>query len=133
MYDFQITTPAATAKSSPQRTELVLTTGVIDQVQIAFPPGPSGLLHVLIQVGSSTLWPRNEGEGFAWDDFTIDFRPLYELRNPPVLEAVTWNEDDFYEHLVTIRINLIPPELAFGSGEELGILQRLERAIFGRR
>lgn len=133
MYDFAITTPASTAKASPLRTELVLHTGVVDQVQVAFPPGPVGLLHVLIQLGGSTLWPPNEDEGFAWNDFTIVFRPFYELRNPPILEVVSWNEDDFYDHLVSVRINIIPHEVVFGSGEELGILQRLERAIFGRR
>lgn len=137
MFDFPITTPANTTKAAPLRTDLELIKGVIDQVQIAFPPGPQGLLHVTIERGGSLLWPSNEGDGFAWDDFTIDYGPLYEIEDDPVtLQAVTYNLDDSFEHQVNIRINIVPRELIFPEPlptEELGILQRLERVLLRRR
>lgn len=134
MHDFPITTPPNTTKASPLRTELPLLAGLIDQVQIAFPPGPQGLLHVTITRGSSLLWPVNEGDGFASDAFTIDFNPRLILADEPLdLAALTWNDDDSFSHQVNVRINVVDPELALGISPELGILQRLERTLFGRR
>jgi len=134
LYDYLVTTPANTTKASPTRTDLPLRRGMIDQVQIAFPPGPMGLLHVVIERGGSPLWPANVGAGFASDNFTIVFNPLYELVAAPLaLTAVSWNEDDSYSHQVAIRVNVVPAHLYYPDRQELGILQRLERILLGRR
>ena len=130
MFDFAITTAANVTKASPTVTELPLDKGVIDRVQIAFPPGPQGLLHVVIYRGSSILWPRNEGEGFAWDDFTLEFNPFYKLLEEPLgLEARTWNDDDAYEHQVTIRFNVVLEEIIFPRPESPGGIAKILRAL----
>lgn len=133
MFVFNITTVSGTTKASPLLTELPLVAGVIEQVQLAFPPGPEGLLHVVIEQGGAALWPRNGDDGFAWNSFTVDFRPLFKLTTEPtLLHARTWNDDDFYDHQVTVRFNIIPEEVAFPPREDLGILRRMERLLFGR-
>lgn len=134
MFDFPITTPANTTKADPVRTDLKLHVGVIDLVHVAFPPGPQGLLHVTIERGGSLLWPRNEGDGFAWDDFTIVFNPIYELEDEPLtLTAVTWNEDDTFSHQVNVRINVQRRELCLPQHPEVGLLEQLTTRLFGRR
>lgn len=134
MYDFPISTPANTTKAAPQRTLLTLHAGVIEQVHVAFPPGPQGLLHVQLERGGNPLWPNNQDDGFAWDDYTIIFAPAYELSAAPYhLEAITWNLDDTFVHQVTIRVNIVPRELVFPDRAELGILQDITRRLFGRR
>jgi len=134
MFDFAVSTPANTTEADPQRTDMPLVRGVIDQVQVHFPPGPQGLLHAVIYRAGSPLWPRNVGDSFASDDFPIVFSPFYELEAEPLqLTAVTWNEDDSYAHQVNIRFNVVPRDLVFPDRAELGILEQLRRAILGRR
>ena len=134
MYDFPVTTPANTTEANPTRTELLLDVGVIDQVEVAFPPGPQGLLHVRILRGASVLWPRNGGEGYAWDDDTLRFNPLYVLEEAPLaLEAVSWNDDDTYDHQVTLRFNVVPAEVAFPPRAADSLVERLGDVLLGRR
>lgn len=133
MYDFAITTPANTTKAAPQRTDLPLRPGIINLVHVAFPPGPQGLLHVTLERAGSLLWPENEGDGFAWDSFTIIFRPLYSLLAEPVtLTAVTWNLDDTFAHQVNVRFSVQSPELALPQHPEAGMLEALVRRLFRR-
>ena len=134
MYDFEVTTPANTARSDPTRTDMQLHKGVIDLVQIAFPPGPQGHLHVLIERGDSVVWPRNEGAGFVADRETITFAPFYELDDEPLtLEAVTWSDDDTFPHTIHIRLNVVPREIAFPSRPELPLITKMAGLLFGRR
>lgn len=133
MFDFPITTPANTTKADPQRTELRLRAGVITLVHIAFPPGSQGLLHVTVERAGSLLWPENEGDGFASDNFTVIFTPLYDLQAEPVtLTAVTYNLDDTFAHLVNIRISVQESAIALPQRLDLGVLERLFTRLFRR-
>jgi hypothetical protein len=133
MYRFPITTAKSITKAKATRTRLDVITGVIDQVNIAFPPGPQGLLHVAIYRSGALLWPPNDDDGYAFEDYTLAWNPLYRLGDEPLeFTAVTWNEDDTFSHLVVIRFNIVPVETYFPERQELGILQRVERAILGR-
>lgn len=133
MFSFDVTTAANVTKASPTRTSMQLIRGLIDLVEVAFPPGSQGLLHVVIERGGAPLWPNNVGEGYTWDDYTLRFSPLYELAAAPLaLYAITWNEDDAFSHRVTLRFNIVPVEVYFPPRPELGILQRLDR-LLGRR
>ena len=134
MFDFAVSTPANTTQAAAQRTDMALEVGVINLVHIAFPAGPQGLLHVVIERGGSTLWPRNRADGFAWDNFTIAFNPMYEIEAAPeLLTALTWNDDDTFAHQATLRFNVVPFEVAFPPRPEIGILQQLTGMFTSRR
>lgn len=134
MFDFAVSTPANTTEDAPQRTDLDLVRGVIDLVHVAFPPGPQGLLHVQIEQGGSALWPRNPGDGFAWEDFTIEFNPRHEITSDPAqLTAVTWNDDDTFGHQVTLRFNVVPREFIFPERADVPLLQSIAGMLTGRR
>lgn len=108
IYRFGITTPANTLESSKQKTILKLARGVIHQLDIIFPPGPIGLLHLHINRGLHQVWPSNASDNFAIDNNVISFREHYELVQEPLeLEAYTWNADDTYEHSLVIRVGLL--------------------------
>ena len=133
MHRFAITTSANVSKANAKRTLLRVGPGVVDKIDVAYPPGPQGLLHVAIYREGALLWPVNDDDGFAWDDFTLTWNPLYRLDDEPLaFQAFTWNEDDTFAHQVVIRMNIVPLETYFRDREELGILQRLERSLFGR-
>jgi len=119
IYDFEISTPANTARTAPVETTLELTPGVIHKLDILFPPGPAGLLHMVIMRELTQLWPSNPDGNFASDDEVISYPEYYDLLEAPhELQAVTWNEDDTYDHIVHVRF---------------GILESWQLGIEGRR
>jgi len=109
IYRFGITTPANTTEDNKQKTVLLLAKGVIHQLDIDFPPGPSGLAHIEINRALHQVWPTNPAQNFAGDNVHISFHEHFELKDEPLqLEAYTWNEDTAHEHTITIRIGLLP-------------------------
>lgn len=110
IFSFSITTPANTAETAKLPTVLKIGYGIIHQIDIQFPMGPSGLLHLHINNALNQVWPYNTGEDFALDATTVRFREFIKsLEEPFQLTAYTWNEDDTYEHTVFIRIGILPP------------------------
>ena len=106
-YRFTLTVPANTPESDPVRMTLPLTHGIIHRVEIGFPPGLAGLVHVAIYRFEHQLWPSNPGEWFAWDGYNIAFNEDYWLIEKPFeLEVRGWSEDDTFDQPVIIRIGI---------------------------
>jgi len=114
-YAFNITTPAQTPETNKLKTVMKLFRGLINKVEIQFPPGPAGLLHVHINRANHQVWPANAESHYIGDDQTIVIPAKYELDQPPFqFECFTWNEDDTFDHLVIIRFDIelaIPEQL----------------------
>lgn len=107
-YSFSISTPKDTTESNKQETILKLTRGIVHQVDILFPPGPAGLLHLHINAALHQVWPFNVIDNFATDNEKITFREHFEITGAPhELRAYTWNEDDTYPHKVIVRIGIL--------------------------
>ena len=108
IYRFAISTPPKTWESIKQKTVLKISSGIIHQLDIVFPPGPSGLLHVGINRGLNQVWPTNPEANFASDHESIIFKEFYDFTQEPLeFEVFTWNEDDTYPHTVVIRLGIL--------------------------
>lgn len=111
IYRFGITTSANTTEANATETDLPLGHGIIHKIDIYFPPGCSGLLHVVIRDALHQVFPFNRGESFAGNGETISFLEHLSLEAEPYeLRAYTWNEDDTYDHDCIIRIGLLKKE-----------------------
>lgn len=111
IYRFEISTKGEGKYTitNKKKTVLRLCRGVIHQIDIRFPPGPQGYLKLHINRAAHQVWPSPSGQYFATDNEPISFREHYELVFAPLqLEAWTWNDDDTYEHLVIIRLGILP-------------------------
>lgn len=112
IYAFDITTVASTPVTSPKRTPLKVTRGLVYQVEIEFPPGPLGLYHVSIYDGGYQIWPSNSEFDFHGDNGMIVFPDTYlKLVAPYEFTAVTWNADDTYQHTLHLRIGMVSDEV----------------------
>lgn len=119
-YVFRLTIPANTAKADAESLTCQLTYGTIGRVAVAFPPGPKGLAHLVIYRYEHQLWPTNPEESFAWDNYTIEFDEEFALTERPYTLSIRgWNEDDTYEHTVTVRFQLLWKE--WGWEDLLGL------------
>ncbi len=109
IFNADITTPANTPASKPIETEIPITKGVIHKLEIDFPAGSRGLLHLQIKKGDRLLWPANTSGSFRTDNRLISFAEHREITFPPYkLIAVTWNLDDTHDHIVIIRFGILP-------------------------
>ncbi|KKM63238.1 hypothetical protein LCGC14_1513550 [marine sediment metagenome] len=112
IYTATISTPITTSESNRQRTSLAITKGLVYKVEIAFPPGSMGLLHVILYDGAHQLWPSTPGENFYADSYTLEFEDLHLKLVPPwEFQIETWNNDDTHEHALQIRIGMVDKEI----------------------
>lgn len=125
-YEFRITTPANTSSDDPLGTQLQLDEGVITAVEVLFPPGCVGLVHLQVRRELHQIWPANADADLAGDTFPIRWDDEVPVDEPPyVLTAVTWSDDDSYAHTVTLRIEFVPMAIWRRSRPALAALEYL--------
>lgn len=109
IYRKSITTSANTLEANKDDTEIALTKGIVHKLDITFPSGCQGYLHVAINHGLHQIWPYEVDQSFATDGETITFPEFYHIKFRPFgLMVYTWNLDDTYDHDVIIRIGILP-------------------------
>lgn len=107
LYIYRLALPANTQESSKERLDFELPRGVINRVEVAFPPGPMGLAHLQIFHEEHQLFPTIPEESFAWNDINIAWAEEYELEEPwNDLSLRGWNLDDSYEHTISVRFSV---------------------------
>lgn len=111
-YDYAITVPKDTTESSPVEQVMKLTKGVIHRVEVQFPIGCRALAHCVILHHEHQFLPTNPQGSFASDGYIIPIDEHFELKTAPYsLKAKCWNEDDTYQHVITIRVGILPKEV----------------------
>jgi len=130
LFEYDVEVPADTAKASPLELDLVLDYGIIHRVEISFPAGCAGLAHMTVWHEGRQLWPNNPDNSFNADNYTIAWSEFYPLERPPyILKVRAWNRDDTYPHTITLRFAILPRDILQPPRPEVGILERLERAL----
>lgn len=113
MYVFNISTPANTAGTAKKETVLRIAHGIVKHVEIQFPPGPAGLLHLHINDALHQIWPYNTDANFASHNVNISFQDFIPVLTAPFeMKAYTWNDDDTFAHTVIIRFVILPVRVA---------------------
>jgi hypothetical protein len=111
IYVATITTNAKTPIQTPKETTLTITKGLIFLIEVEFPAGCSGLVHIQIFDGSYQLFPATPGEYLRGDNVNSRYDDLYLKTNPPFsLKILTYNEDTVYNHTLQIRIGVASTE-----------------------
>ena len=112
IYSKYVSTPITDYFTTPKRTVLKVTRGLVYKVEVDFPPGPTGLLKVRIYDGGHQVWPSTPGEFFVTDGYCISFDDtLLKLIAPFQFDIYTWNEDTKHAHGVAIRIGMVSSDL----------------------
>lgn len=131
IYETAITIPANTSRTNPQRTDIKLTAGILSRLNVQFPPGCVGLAHISIWWQSHQLYPTNPDADISADDYTVDFEVYFPLDTAPyVLSVRGYNEDDTYDHTITVRFGVLPDEAYWRTGPN-SQLDRKVAAAFG--
>jgi len=133
LYEFDVTSPANTAASSPTEVLARLNKGLVTQVQVQIPSGAVGLACGQIWRGNSQIWPSNPGGYFKGDDLVLTWDEDYTLADEPLtLRLRVWNLDDTYAHTLTFRFALLGLAQAEEARAGPSLLKRLADAILGK-
>lgn len=112
IYTGNITTPANTVRKAPKITRVKVTKGLIYRVEFYFPPGSMGLMGVAVFDALYQCWPSSIGDYFTSDNETIGFDDLFlKEAEPYEFQVVTYNEDETYEHFVSVRLGLLSKDV----------------------
>ena len=104
--------------------------GIIHKIEIVFPSGCFGLVHTQIFIGGHPIAPSTFGQTYAGDNEVIIIPEFTELRKDfNVITISGWNEDDTYDHIVRVRIYVLPKEVLLPAGATEGILAGLKSLV----
>jgi hypothetical protein len=122
-----IKTTHLTTKAAPLVTQLPITKGKITQVMVFFPPGVNALAHIKLLYGLYQLFPGNEQGDFAGGDVLINWVEDVDITaDPTVLTAVTWNDDDTYDHTITVHVVMTPAAASTNVADVLAQIQAMQ-------
>lgn len=115
-YNFQLTIPPNTGKDEQISVLCPLTYGMIEKLDILFPPGPCGFVGVAVDRFNTQILPTNPDSWFISDSETITSIESIAIHDRP-FEIVFrgYNLDDTYTHTIYLRI-LIRMEEEMAAG-----------------
>lgn len=112
-FAWDITVETTHTEAAPKTQILKLSKGVITRADIKFPAGCRGFVKVRLLRSEFQLVPLSKGEWVTGDDETVPTESYYELfETPTQLKFVGCSPDATYDHTVTVRISVVPKEMA---------------------
>lgn len=102
---FDVTIAAGTAIATPQTTVLNFNQGVVQQLEIIVPPGPSGLVGFRIRHSGQTIIPQS---GVGWI-ISNDEQIKWPLENYPVGNkwSIQAYNTDVFQHTLYLRFLIL--------------------------
>ena len=112
-FAWDITVTAGTAEATPKTQILKLTKGVITRLDVKFPAGCHSLVKVRLLRSEFQLVPLSRGEWVTGDGESVQTEPYYELTEAPSeLKFQGCSPSTVYPHVITVRVSIIPAEVA---------------------
>lgn len=113
-FAYSITLPTDGTKATATVKSMPVSFGVVTNVQIVFPAGCWGLVHVKIFDDGHQLWPLNPEGEYAANNETINIEESYEIKALPAkFRFWGYNEDQIYTHTIDVRITVLPKTVAY--------------------
>ena len=132
-FEYPVTVPAGTLKAAPVVEELPLAAGAITRVDVQFPAGCSGMVHVSIWRSDHQLWPVNLDNDIAGEDAIVSWPESYDLEDEPFsVIAKAWSPGTTHDHTITLRFALLSLEEMREARQAPGLLRRLAQLLLGR-
>ena len=112
-YVYPLTVPANTPEAAAITGVIPIANGVIYRVELEFEKWCANLLHLRIYRFEHMIYPSNPLGSFVSDGETVAFNDYFEVfEEPYTLKLEAWNDDDFFEWTVAVRIGVLPRTIA---------------------
>lgn len=101
LFEFDVTTPAGTAKATPLVQNLVMPSRVVRRITIKVPPGPNGQLGFAVGMVNTPVIPANAGAFIVTSDETIEW-DVINLPDSGAWQIISYNTGQ-YPHTIYTR------------------------------
>lgn len=109
IYETRLTILPSTLPEAPASVVLPVNPGILTRVEIIFPAGCCGLVHLQVFYYEHQIYPSNPDSDFSGDDSHLEFTEDLELRGAPFEFRIDgWNYDDTYQHTPIFRLTILP-------------------------
>jgi len=96
-------------EDSPLSDTIPIAHGIVTFVSIWMPPGCHGLVYCKLKHHEHTIFPSTEDMFLMCDGYPLEWNEYYESYQPPYeLKFVGWSFGTTYDHVVTIRLAVLP-------------------------
>ena len=104
--------------------------GWIYRAWVIFPPGCAGLVKVRVEHQGHPIIPINKSDYIKADDYVFELPMYYEVPEEPYrITFEGWNEDDTYDHTITLMLLVLPKAFILPVGATEGIMESLSNLI----
>lgn len=111
VYTASITASKKGDEGDAPATVLKVAKGLIYRLEVEFPPGCCGLVHVQIFDGSYQVYPATPEETFHSNARVIGFDDCYLKQVAPFEFKISiWNDDECWPHTIQVRIGMASSE-----------------------
>ena len=109
IYETRLLIPHNTPVTAMATAEIQVHPGTVQLVEVEFPAGCCGLVHVVIYYLERQVWPSNPDSDFHGDGVTLSYPENIQIVDPPFAFTVKgWSLDDTYPHTPTVRMCVVP-------------------------
>jgi len=130
LYSKHITLPPKKTEATSTKEHFKVNKGIIYRAWLVFPSGCAGLVKVRVYHEGHPILPVNANDYIKGNDYVFEVPLFFEVTDEPydiVFEG--WNEDDTYEHTVTLMLLILPKKYVLPVGAAEGIMESLKSLI----
>lgn len=126
-YFYEALFPAGGSKASKTEHNLEMTSGIVHDVILDFPAGCLYLVKIRIMRGVMSIFPRNQGAFYAFENYQLRIGDFWILEpREKLLKLEGYNLDDTYAHTIRVALQITHPEVYFA---ERGIETSLKELV----
>lgn len=109
LFSWRITVAKGYPTTPKASTDLRIARGIITRIEVQFPKGCAGLVHAQICHGLHQIFPKNADQDIASNGETVSSMESLEILTPPyLLKAWTWNTSTLFDHIICVRVEVLP-------------------------
>jgi len=130
LYAKHVTFPSGKTELTKTRKHFHISKGWIYRAWLIFPPGCAGLVKVRVLHQGHPIIPINKSDYVKADDYVFELPMYFEVPTEPYRVTFEgWNEDDTYNHTITLMLLVLPKSYILPVGAVEGIMESLSNLI----
>ncbi len=130
LYSKHVTFPLGKTEADITREHFNINKGWIYRAWLIFPPGCAGLVKVRIEHKGHPIIPVNKSDYVKADGYVFELPMFHEVKAEPYrITFEGWNEDDTFDHTITLMLLVLPKNFILPVGATEGIMESLSNLI----
>jgi len=130
LYAKHVTFPFGQTEATKTIEHFHISKGWIYRAWLIFPPGCAGLVKVRLLHQGHPIIPINKSDYVKADNYTFELPMYFPVPTEPFRVTFEgWNEDDTFNHTITLMLLVLPKNVILPVGATEGIMESLKSLV----